>query len=115
LGSSPCSDPRVSVQAKVESGPERGPDHEGIEVHGRADHCRPTGAGGRGNDGRRVPQARDQFGHVLRSGQAKFGGLEVSDAKRLKGLEDENTKLKRLLAEAMLDNVALKDLLAKKW
>jgi putative transposase len=41
--------------------------------------------------------------------------LEVSDAKRLKGLEDENTKLKRLLAEAMLDNVALKDLLAKKW
>ena len=47
--------------------------------------------------------------------KARFGGLEVSDAKRLKGLEDENTKLKRLLAEAMLDNVALKDLLAKKW
>ena len=47
--------------------------------------------------------------------KAKFGGLEVSDAKRLKGLEDENTKLKRLLADAMLDNVALKDLLAKKW
>ena len=47
--------------------------------------------------------------------KAKFGGLEASDAKRLKGLEDENTKLKRLLAEAMLDNVALKDLLAKKW
>ena len=39
----------------------------------------------------------------------------MSDAKRLKGLEDENTKLKRLLADAMLDNVALKDLLAKKW
>jgi putative transposase len=47
--------------------------------------------------------------------KAKFGGLEVSEAKRLKGLEDENTKLKRLLADAMLDNVALKDLLAKKW
>ena len=47
--------------------------------------------------------------------KAKFGGLEVSDAKRLKGLEDENAKLKRLLADAMLDNVALKDLLAKKW
>jgi putative transposase len=46
--------------------------------------------------------------------KAKFGGLEVSDAKRLKGLEDENAKLKRLLANAMLDNVALKDLLAKK-
>ena len=46
---------------------------------------------------------------------AASSGLEVSDAKRLKGLEDENVKLKRLLADAMLDNVALKDLLAKKW
>jgi putative transposase len=46
--------------------------------------------------------------------KAKFGGLEVSDAKRLKGLEDDNAKLKHLLANAMLDNVALKDLLAKK-
>ena len=41
--------------------------------------------------------------------------LDVSAAKRLKALEDENTKLKRLLADAMLDNVGLKDLLAKKW
>ena len=47
--------------------------------------------------------------------KAKFGGLEVSNARRLKGLEDENTKLKRMLADAMLDNVALKDLLARKW
>lgn len=47
--------------------------------------------------------------------KAKFGGLEVSDAKRLKALEDENAKLKRMLADAMLDNVALKDLLGKKW
>ena len=47
--------------------------------------------------------------------KAKFGGLDVSEAKRLKALEDENTKLKKLLADAMLDNVALKDLLAKKW
>ncbi len=45
--------------------------------------------------------------------KAKFGGLEVSDAKRLKSLEDENAKLKRLLADAMLDNTALKDLLSK--
>ncbi len=44
--------------------------------------------------------------------KAKFGGMEVSEAK---GLEDENTRLKRLLADAMLDNVALKDLLGKKW
>ena len=47
--------------------------------------------------------------------KAKIGGMDVSEAKRLKTLEDENTKLKRLLADAMLDNVALKDLLSKKW
>ena len=49
------------------------------------------------------------------SWEAKFGGLEVSEAKRLKGLEDENSRLKKLLADAMLDNAALKDLLSKKW
>lgn len=47
--------------------------------------------------------------------KAKFGGMDVSEAKRLKSLEDENAKLKRLLADAMLDNSVLKDLLAKKW
>lgn len=47
--------------------------------------------------------------------KARFGGMEVSEAKRLRALEDENAKLKRMLAEAMLDNVALKDLLGKKW
>jgi putative transposase len=47
--------------------------------------------------------------------KAKYGGLGVSEARRLKALEDENAKLKRMLADAMLDNVALKDLLGKKW
>ena len=47
--------------------------------------------------------------------KAKFGGMEVSEAKRLKTLEDENTRLKRLLADAMLDNAASKDLLGNKW
>lgn len=47
--------------------------------------------------------------------KAKFGGLEVSDARRLKALEDENARLKRLLAEQMLDNAMLKDVAAKKW
>jgi putative transposase len=47
--------------------------------------------------------------------KAKFGGLEVSDAKRLKALEDENAKLKKLLAEAMFDIAVLKDINAKKW
>ena len=46
--------------------------------------------------------------------KSKYGGLEVSDARQLKELESENAKLKRLLADAMLDKAALKDLLAKK-
>jgi putative transposase len=45
--------------------------------------------------------------------KAKFGGMDVSDARRLKVLEQENARLKRLLADAMLDNVVLKDLLGK--
>ena len=46
--------------------------------------------------------------------KARYGGMEVSEARRLRELESENAKLKRLLADAMLDNVALKDLLSKK-
>ena len=46
--------------------------------------------------------------------KAKYGGMDVSDARRLKALEDENAKLKRLYADAMLDNAGLKDLLSKK-
>lgn len=47
--------------------------------------------------------------------KAKFGGMDVSEAKRLKALEEENAKLKRLLADAILDASVLKGLLAKKW
>ena len=47
--------------------------------------------------------------------KAKYGGLEVSEAKRLRSLEIENAKLKKLLAEAMLDIAVLKDLASKKW
>ena len=47
--------------------------------------------------------------------KAKYGGLDVSEAKRLRTLEDENGRLKRLLAEAMLDNAVLKDLVTKKF
>ena len=47
--------------------------------------------------------------------KARFGGLDVSDAKRLRSLEDENAKLKRLLAEAMLDNAMLKDIASNVW
>ena len=47
--------------------------------------------------------------------KAKYGGMDVSDARRLKELETENGKLKRLLAEAHLDNAALKDIVSRKW
>ena len=49
------------------------------------------------------------------SGTPSFGGMEDSEVRKLKALEEENGRLKRLLADAMLDNVALKDLLGKKW
>ena len=52
---------------------------------------------------------------TLYNWKAKYGGLEVSEAKRLRQLEDENAKLKRLLADAMLDASALRELLSKKW
>jgi putative transposase len=47
--------------------------------------------------------------------KSRYGGMDVSEARRLKALETENAKLKWLLADAMLDNAALKDLLSKKW
>lgn len=47
--------------------------------------------------------------------KAKFGGMDVSDAKRLKALEEENGRLKRLLADSLLYQAALKDLLSRKW
>jgi putative transposase len=47
--------------------------------------------------------------------KSKFGGMDVSEARKLRQLLEENGKLKKLLADAMLDNAALKDLLAKKW
>ena len=52
---------------------------------------------------------------TLYNWKTKYGGLEVSEAKRLKQLEDENAKLKKLLAEQMLDAAALRELLSKKW
>jgi putative transposase len=47
--------------------------------------------------------------------KARYGGMDISEARKLKALEDENARLKKLLADAMLDNSALKDLLGKKW
>jgi putative transposase len=61
-----------------------------------------------------VAQARVSNASIYKW-KAKYGGMDVSEAKRLRALEDENAKLKRLLADSMLDNAALKDLLSKKW
>ena len=52
---------------------------------------------------------------TLYNWKSRYGGMDVSDAKRLRSLEDENRKLKKLLAESMLDQAALKELLTKKW
>ena len=61
-----------------------------------------------------MPQARGVERDVYKW-KAKFGGLDVSDARRLKALEDENGKLKKLLAETMLDIAILKDINSRKW
>lgn len=52
---------------------------------------------------------------TLFSWKAKFGGMDVSDARKLRTLEEENTKLRKLLADTMLDASALRELLAKRW
>ena len=57
---------------------------------------------------------RHGISQAFHNWKAKFGGMDVSDAKRLRALEDENRKLKKLLAESMLDQAALKELLTKK-
>jgi hypothetical protein len=81
------------------------------QSYGRADYCGAEGAGGWREGGRPLPQARN-----IRSNncKAKYGGMEVSEAKRLKALVDENARLKAgRTAEQMLDAAALRELLAK--
>lgn len=88
--------------------------NEAFTVHGRTDHRNIKGAGGRREDGRSLPQAR-HLGCNLYKYKAKYGQMDVSEARKLKAFEDENAKLKRLLAEAMLDNAILNDVASKKW
>jgi putative transposase len=52
---------------------------------------------------------------TLNRWKKKYGGMEASDAKRLRELEEENRKLKRIVADLTVDNVALKDVLSRKW
>ena len=87
---------------------------EAVEVYGRADHCDPTGTGSGFEDGR-VCRKHGISSATFYKWKAKYRDLDVSEARRLKVLADENAKLKKLLAEAMLDNAMLKDLNSKKW
>lgn len=69
-------------------------------------------------NGRGMPELAREHGvteTTLYRWRRKFGGMEVSDARRLKDLEDENQKLKRMVADQALDIVALKDVVSKKW
>ena len=78
-----------------------GDGYEAQPVYGRTDHWDFAGAGGRCEDRRRLPQTGISSATFYKW-KAKYGGLDVSDARRLKALEDENAKLKKLLAEAVL-------------
>jgi putative transposase len=80
--------------------------------HGRTVYRHSEGARG-GHAGLELCRKHGVSDASIYKWRAKFDGLDVSEAKRLKTLEDENAKLKRLLADAMLDNAALKDLLGK--
>jgi len=89
-------------------------DDEAQQVYGRTDHWDAEGTG----SGMKTADVCRKHGiseGTFYKYKAKFGGMEVSDARRLKALEDENAKLKKLLAEQMLDNAILKDAASKKW
>jgi putative transposase len=68
--------------------------------------------------GRKVEDVCREYGiaqSTFYKWKSRFGGMEVNEAKRLRELETENNRLKKLLAESMLDNAALKDVLSRKW
>jgi len=101
------------IQSELESGPEKGPDDETQETYGRTDHIlKEHEAGVKTGDLARKHGVSEA---TLYNWKAKYGGMDVCEAKRLKQLEDENAKLKKLLAEQMLDAAALRELLSKKW
>ena len=106
----PCVFPPDGVRVR----PEEGRTDEASKVHGRADYCglKEHEAGAKTADLARKHGISEA---TIYNWKAKFGGMDVSEAKRLKALEEENTKLKKLLAEQMLDGAALRELLSKKW
>lgn len=98
---------------ELESDPTKGRMDEAKAVFGRTDHRHLKEA----EAGAVVTELCRRHGMssaTFYAWKAKFGGMEVSDAKRLRALEEENARLKRLLADTMLDNAGLRDLLSKK-
>ena len=87
--------------------------HEEDKVHGRTDCGDSEAERGRLEDGRDLPAERGISEATFYNWKAKYGGMGVSDVQRLKRLEEENAKLKRVVGDLTLDNVVLKDLLGK--
>ena len=89
-------------------------DDASLTVHGRADHrdAEEQEAGAKTAD---VCRRHGISSATFYKFKAKYGGMDVSDARRLKTLKEENARLKKLLAEQMLDNAILKDVSSKKW
>ena len=83
-------------------------------IYGRTDH-RDFGEAEAGATGKEVCRRHGISENTFYRWKSKFGGMSVSDAKRLRTLEAENAKLKKLLAESMMDAAALKELLAKNF
>jgi putative transposase len=106
----PLPIPPVEVRVR----PSEGRTDEASQLYGRADYrrLREHEAGAKAADLARKHGVSEA---TLYNWKAKFGGMDVSEAKRLRQLEDENAKLKKLLAEQMLDAAALRELLSKKW
>jgi putative transposase len=91
-----------------------GPDDEAIEAYGRADQAilKEQEAGAKTAD---VCRKHGILKRNVLSLESQVRGLSVSEAKRLRALKSENARLKKLFADAVLDNAMLKDLLSKKW
>ena len=95
--------------------PMKGRTHETSAIYRRADYRRVLREHEAGAKTADLARKHGVSEATLYNWKAKFGGMDVSEAKRLKQLEAENAKLKKLLAEQMLDAAALRELLSKKW